>query len=189
MTGARTQSRPPLPELRAQRLLDSPAWLGRQPLPEWSALATTVSVWLESPLEQVGPLVKLIWNEARSYGRDPYFDAAVVCLESNFNPGSTSPAGALGLYQLMPDTAADAAAALGITGLTAEQLYQPALNVRLGAFLLDVLRRKYGSWPRALTAYNMGEGGLRRYERAHGDAQSVYARAVLALWHELRQSG
>lgn len=189
VTGAPGQPPPPpspLPEFDLYRVVDSPTWLGLPPEPPWHALARRVADQVdESPPQLIG-WVQQIWSEASRYGRDPYFDASLVLLESDFNPHSTSPAGALGLYQLMPDTAADVADALHLGPLTPERLYDPAVNIRLGAYYLDQLEHKYTNWTEVLTAYNMGEGGLQSHVRAYGTPVSAYSRRVLELWQELR---
>lgn len=189
IASAPTAASPPhLPELDLHQLVDMPTWLGLGPEPPWRAAARQLADRLGDSPARLAPWVQMIWDEATHYGRDPYFDLSVVLLESNFDPYSTSPAGACGLYQLMPDTAADVSAALQAGEVTAERLYDPQFNIRLGAYYLDQLHRQYGDWAMALTAYNMGEGGLQRHLAAYGTAESAYSRRVFELWSELRQA-
>lgn len=174
----------PLPELNLTQLRDNPL---PGSLPPWQVLVRRVAWLAEVPPQQVEEHVRLVWQEATRYGRDPWFDAGLVLLESNFDQHSTSDAGAVGLYQLMPETAAELAEQLHLGSLSVEQLYDPSLNIKLGAFYLNHLYRKYdGDILRVLTAYNYGETGLLEYERAHGNAGSDYALTVLRLRAALR---
>jgi soluble lytic murein transglycosylase-like protein len=73
---------------------------------------------------------------------------AVITQESSWNPRAVSRAGALGLMQLLPATAAK-------VGVSREELFDPAKNILAGVRLLAVLLRHYrGDVISALTAYN-----------------------------------
>lgn len=90
---------------------------------------------------------------------DPHLLAAIVYTESKFSRGSRSPAGATGLMQLMPDTAAWAAAKIGRSGLE-RKLTVPKVNVRLGSYYFRFLLDKYKNERLALAAYNGGHRNL-----------------------------
>ena len=77
----------------------------------------------------------------------------VAYTESRYRPRAVSRAGARGLMQLMPTTATS----LGVTDPF--DPYQSALG---GAKFLASLRRQYGSWDKALAAYNWGQGNVNR---------------------------
>ena len=85
---------------------------------------------------------------------------AVIAAESGYNPQAVSSAGAIGLMQLMPATAAD----YGVE--QAEDLYQAELNIDIGTQHLKKLLRRYRNISHALAAYNAGEGAAQRYRRA-----------------------
>ncbi len=92
---------------------------------------------------------------------------ALMREESALDPRIISPAGAIGLTQLMLPTARQVAARihLGLSGRDA--LMQPALNIRIGAQYLGELVRKYdGEVPLALAAYNAGAGAVSRWREA-----------------------
>ena len=81
---------------------------------------------------------------------------AIARQESTFMPDARSPVGALGLMQLMPDTARQVARGLHIK-IDSDDLLQPSSNIRLGStYLSDMLRRYRGNRVLATAAYNAG---------------------------------
>ena len=92
----------------------------------------------------------LIQWAGQKYQVDPNLIASVITHESQFNPQATSSAGAQGLMQLMPSTAKQ----YGVT-----DLYNPTQNVVAGTQHLKYLLQRYqGNIPKAIAAYNAGEG-------------------------------
>lgn len=98
-------------------------------------------------------LKPLISKMATSHGIERALALAVIKAESNYNAHAVSTAGAVGLMQLMPATAAD----YGVTSTHA--LFDPKTNLRAGMRHLKRLLRKYkGDLGRVVMAYNAGEG-------------------------------
>jgi len=87
------------------------------------------------------------------------FILAVIMAESGFDSQAQSHAGAQGLMQLMPSTAADMAARMGKTDFRPEQVWEPEINIALGTFYLNWLNSRYeGNLDLVLAAYNAGLG-------------------------------
>jgi soluble lytic murein transglycosylase-like protein len=116
-----------------------------------------------------------VWAIAREEGVDPDLAFRLVRVESRFYERAVSPAGALGLAQLMPATAAEMQ-----PGITREQIFDRKTNLRLGfrylRWLLDVYD---GDVAEALHAYNRGPGTVARIRAAGGDPANGYADLVL----------
>lgn len=97
---------------------------------------------------------KVIDAAATRHGVDPNLVRAVVKVESNFNPAAVSRKGAIGLMQLMPDTARQ----LGVANA-----FDPQQNVDAGVRHLRNLLNNYGGDVRlTLAAYNAGAGAVDR---------------------------
>ncbi len=88
----------------------------------------------------------------------------VAEVESSFDPRARSPAGAAGLFQLMPATAQR----YGLrTMWPFDQRVKPEPSARAAAQYLQYLHARFGDWRLALAAYNCGEGAVRDLLRRH----------------------
>jgi soluble lytic murein transglycosylase-like protein len=119
---------------------------------------------------------------ASKHGIDPALLAGLVKQESNFNPNAGSPAGARGLTQLMPGTAAG----LGVT-----DVLDPVQSLDGGAkYLRQQLDAFGGDVTRALAAYNAGPGAVQRYGGVPPYAETQnYVRIVQANAAQYRAAG
>ncbi|MFN3700251.1 MAG: lytic transglycosylase domain-containing protein [Alphaproteobacteria bacterium] len=95
---------------------------------------------------------------------------SLIRQESVFNATARSPAGALGLMQVMPATGAETARKLGIQHSTDWLISRPAHNIRIGTYYLEQLLKRYdGAYPLAVAAYNAGPGRVDNWLRTFGD--------------------
>jgi soluble lytic murein transglycosylase len=110
--------------------------------------------------------------EASAKHLDPALVAAVIYAETKFEP-RTSSAGAVGLMQLMPETATFLAKRSGATTFTTSDLSTPEVNIAYGSYYLRYLLNEYhGNTVLALAAYNGGETNVNGWVRsAHADGQ------------------
>lgn len=119
------------------------------------------------------------------YGLDPRLIVAIIVCESDFDPGSTSNKGAMGLGQLMPDTA---------KWMGVDNAYDDLANIegciKLVYTHLCTYYRKTGDWSRScelmLAAYNAGEGAVARHGGIPPYPETVrYVRKVIAEYNHL----
>ncbi len=107
---------------------------------------------------------QIVRTHARNYDLDPPLLAAVIYAESRFDPNVVSNAGAVGLMQLLPETAKGIALRTGGTRFVVADLRDPEINVRYGSWYLDHLRDHYdGDMNLALAAYHAGQGNVDRW--------------------------
>lgn len=106
------------------------------------------------PAAEANGYAPIINAAARRNGVDPKLVNAVAAVESGYDQSALSPAGAVGIMQLMPETAAD----LGVNP------YDAVSNIEGGAKFLGIQLRQYdGDLAKALAAYNAGAGAVERY--------------------------
>ncbi len=94
---------------------------------------------------------------------------AVMRQESGFDPDAASPVGAMGLMQLMPATATEAAKEANVP-FSPTEIKAPDANVRIGGFYLAKLAKNYGgSLPLVAASYNAGPGSVTRWVETSGE--------------------
>ena len=119
--------------------------------------ADTASKSPSGRIESVAPkkLVDLVKKMAPDYRVAPKLVLTIMAIESNFNHAAVSPKNAMGLMQLVPDTAAR---------FNVQDAYDPKQNIRGGlAYLRWLLAYFEGDLTLVAAAYNAGEGAVERY--------------------------
>ena len=134
----------------------------------------------------------VVWEEeataaAREHGIDPAWVLATIRMESAFRPRARSPAGALGLMQIMPATGRRIARAEGVRYSGARTLLDPEKNIRLGAaYLRQLLDRLHGHPALVSAGYNAGPNRARRW-LARGEGMEPDLWVELVPYRETRQ--
>lgn len=104
----------------------------------------------------------------------PALILSIARRESEFDPVVVSPAGALGLMQVMPGTARDMARALGLEFSQTRVLNDPAYNAQLGAaYLAELMARYSGNLVLVAAAYNAGPSRAAEWIERFGDPRQA----------------
>lgn len=117
----------------------------------------------------------MILQSAKKYGVDPRLVSAVAETESNYRPDAVSSAGAVGVMQLMPETASS----LGV-----QNIYDPSQNIDGGVkYLKEMLSDFNGDVRKAVAAYNAGPQAVKEYNGVPPYAETQnYVNKVLDLY-------
>lgn len=117
--------------------------------------------------------------EAVEHRLDVSLIAALIRQESNFNPAATSPAGARGLAQVMPELGERLARDLAYPVWDPILLYQPDVSIQLGAVHLGELFARYDQRAHILAAYNAGTSRVERWSKRIGvEDPEVFAERI-----------
>jgi soluble lytic murein transglycosylase-like protein len=106
----------------------------------------------------------LIEQNASANGLDAALMKAMIAVESGYDPAAVSDKGAVGLMQVLPDTAVRYGIAADARRSVVQKLMDPVTNLRIGArYMRDLLATFAGDRMLALAAYNAGEQAVRQY--------------------------
>ena len=135
------------------------------------ALIHTLGIGARRGLPEFSPgaLRSLSLPREQLDGISPALTLAIIAQESQFRPAVQSPAGAVGLMQILPSTGKSLASRLGL-GWSPDLLTDPEINIALGTTYLDQLLTRYdGSVLLALAAYNAGPSRVEGWLDDFGD--------------------
>lgn len=111
-----------------------------------------------------------IRQSAANHNIDPLLIAAVIRTETNYEKGSESKKGAIGIMQIMPDTAQWIVETADLGAHSTEDLMRPDVNINLGAWYLNWLTKHYnGNILYAIAAYNAGQGNVNKWKQGTWD--------------------
>jgi soluble lytic murein transglycosylase len=111
-------------------------------------------------------MIRLYLDKFASENFDTCFVLSVIREESRFNDRAVSPVGALGLMQLMPDTATW----INNNKISREDIFDPVQNIKLGILYLDFLDKRFDSNTAVLSAYNGGPKNVNNWiSSSNGD--------------------
>lgn len=157
--------------------------------PEASSVGSELTIaWLPPDVKRYEGLLN---HEAARTGVDADLLSLMVLAESGGDPRAKSPAGARGLMQLMPSTARAISQRSGIPLGNDDELYEPALNLKLGAELVKELMQHFAGQPEGerlglvWSAYNAGSEAVARHLRDPNSELPEETRLYVAFLSEL----
>lgn len=104
-----------------------------------------------------------VYKYSKELNIDPMLTFAIIKTESNFKENIVSRSGAIGLMQLMEETAKEQAAKIGMN-YNSETLYNPEDNIKLGLYYFDTLFNYFNeNYILAFVAYNAGLGNTKKW--------------------------
>lgn len=141
----------------------------------------------------VWAITETILEESIKHSFDPLLVLAVISVESRFQDVAVSTNGARGLMQIRPFVANALAKEvdLGLDSefitLNPESLDDPVLNLKLGIFYLNYLKKTFRDLKLALTAYNWGPTEVKNRIEGDEEVPLEYAMKVLSAYHNYRK--
>ncbi|MBI3678862.1 MAG: transglycosylase SLT domain-containing protein [Acidobacteria bacterium] len=110
------------------------------------------------------PYRESLERNARQKSLDPYVLAGLIRQESEFNPRAVSRTSARGLTQVMPSTGRQLSRQTGMNRYSTQMLFEPEVNLKLGAhYLHQLLASLGGKWEETLASYNGGKSRVMRW--------------------------
>ena len=121
-----------------------------------------------------------VYKYSAEHGIDPYLIFAIIKAESSFNPWATSVKDAKGLMQITEKTGIWGAQSLKIKNFSADSLYDPETNIRIGCWYISMLMKEFdNNTDLVIAAYNGGSGNVsgwlkdRNYSRSGNSLEKI----------------
>ncbi len=141
---------------------------------------------------------EIVAKYAEKYAVPQELVFAVIKAESGFDADAVSHVGAIGLMQIIPSTCEWLAEYHLSENASTLSLYDAETNIRYGVYYLQYLFSRFGSWEKALIAYNWGEGNLSDFLEdegyTDGDYYSIpvretrnYVKKVMNYWETYKK--
>jgi Transglycosylase SLT domain len=141
----------------------------------------------------VSPSYKVVKHHLREWSNTYKIDyellQALIATESGFDSGAVSPKGAIGLMQIMPDTARRYGVATDKKLTVEKKLFDPKVNIKTGTrYLRDLINMFPGRLDLALASYNAGEGAVQKAGNNIPNYKETqnYVKTVMQLYSGLK---
>ncbi len=105
----------------------------------------------------------IVSKDSETYGVEKELIYAIIKCESGFDENARSPADAVGLMQITPDTFKWLQKYIPESHFGEDELKNPEVNIAYGTLLISILRKKYSTDETVLSAYNAGETVVKRW--------------------------
>jgi soluble lytic murein transglycosylase len=189
-----TSWKSPTPAVQSTPASDAPVLVPERPPPKELIRIYSIVRSHRPDISEVEAkeLSEVILDECSWYGLDPMLVLAVINVESKFQYGAVSPAGARGIMQILPYVGKSLFQEIGLhrtsyaVQFRPEVLDDPFLNIKLGVYYLHGLRKSFRNLTHALTAYNIGPTETKNRLENDIELSEEYATMVLAAYQQYK---
>lgn len=137
--------------------------------------------------DELSDLSHFILTKSKEYKMSPLFVLSLIEVESGYHPTIVSNRGAVGMLQLLPDTAKEVALNSGMVWTGPHLLENPKTNIDLGLRYMNTLKKQFGNEEHTLTAYNMGPNALRLRLSKRQKVSRVYFERVMDAFSDYQK--
>ena len=136
-------------------------------------IVSIIAIIISQKRRSLTPYQLFITSACKEFGVENELCWAVIWAESAGNERAVSRKGAIGLMQIMPKTGLELSEEVGFREIQKKDLFEPALNIRLGVYYLSKLARRFNDdLYLTLAAYNAGPNKVAKWIKAHPEMSS-----------------